>query len=109
MLPGWSTPSQSAEIVGSIEKIIPAKRSHTALLFFVDGVTWKQRQSDPRKIVACQNNGDIPGSTPTRWRPSSRLTWRSSRGSRALTGAAAWADGNASGADRGEVSGEARG
>ncbi len=53
------TPSQSADIIGSIQKIIPAKRSRTALLFFTDGVTWKQRQSDLRKIVACQNNGDI--------------------------------------------------
>jgi hypothetical protein len=48
-----------ARIIGSIQKIIPAKRSRSALLFFADGVTWKQRQSDLRKIVACQNNGDI--------------------------------------------------
>jgi hypothetical protein len=44
---------------GDIEKIIAAKRADTALLFFTDGVTWKRRQSDLKKIVAYQNNRDI--------------------------------------------------
>ena len=35
------------------------KRPDTALLFFTDGLTWKQRKSDLRKIVEFQNNGDI--------------------------------------------------
>ena len=34
-------------------------RTDTALLFFTDGLTWKQRKSDLRKIVDLQNNGDI--------------------------------------------------
>ena len=36
-----------------------AKRPDTAFLFFTDGITWKQRDSDLRQIVAFQNNGDI--------------------------------------------------
>ncbi len=28
-------------------------------LFFTDGLTWKQRKSDLRKLVEFQNNGDI--------------------------------------------------
>lgn len=31
----------------------------TAFLFFTDGITWKQRKSDLRKIVEYQNAGDI--------------------------------------------------
>jgi len=54
-----ATGSKQTDIIGDIEKIIAAKRSDTAFLFFTDGVTWKQRQSDLRKIVAYQNNGDI--------------------------------------------------
>ena len=47
------------DIIGDIEKIIAAKRPDTAFLFFTDGLTWKQRKSDLRKIVEYQNNGDI--------------------------------------------------
>lgn len=47
------------DILGDIGKIIAAKRADTAFLFFTDGVTWKQRRSDLKKIVEYQNNGDI--------------------------------------------------
>jgi outer membrane biogenesis lipoprotein LolB len=47
------------DILGDIRTIIASKRSDTAFLFFTDGVTWKQRKSDLRKIVEFQNNGDI--------------------------------------------------
>ena len=36
-----------------------AKRPDPASLFFSNGLTWKQRQSDLRKIIDFQNNGDI--------------------------------------------------
>jgi hypothetical protein len=39
--------------------VVSAKRPDTAFLFFTDGLTWKQRKSDLRKIVEFQNNGDI--------------------------------------------------
>ena len=47
------------DILGDIRTIIAAKRPDTAFLFFTDGLTWKQRRSDLRKIVDFQNNGDI--------------------------------------------------
>jgi hypothetical protein len=54
-----ATGSKMTDILGDIRAIIAAKRPDTALLFFTDGVTWKQRKSDLRKIVEFQNNGDI--------------------------------------------------
>ena len=54
-----ATGSKMSDIIGDIEQIMRAKRPDTALLFFTDGLTWKQRKSDLRKIVQFQNNGDI--------------------------------------------------
>ena len=54
-----ATGSKMTDIVGDIEKIISAKRADSTFLFFTDGLTWKQRQSDLRKIVGYQNIGDI--------------------------------------------------
>ena len=54
-----ATGSKMSDVIGDIEKIIAAKRSDTAFLFFTDGVTWRQRQSDLREIIDYQNNGDI--------------------------------------------------
>ena len=47
------------DILGDIHTIISAKRADTALLFFTDGLTWRERQSDMRKLVDLQNKGDI--------------------------------------------------
>jgi hypothetical protein len=54
-----ATGSKMTDVIGDIEKIIDAKRSDTAFLFFTDGLTWNQRKNDLRKIVAYQNAGDI--------------------------------------------------
>lgn len=54
-----ATGSKMSDVIGDIEKIIAAKRSDTAFLFFTDGVAWRRRQSDLRKIIDYQNNGDI--------------------------------------------------
>ena len=54
-----ATGSKMTDILGDIRTIIAAKRPDTAFLFFTDGLTWKQRQSDLRKIVEFQNNGEI--------------------------------------------------
>jgi hypothetical protein len=54
-----ATGSKMTDVIGDIEKIIAAKRSDTDLLFFTDGLTWKQRQADLAKIVSYQNGGDI--------------------------------------------------
>jgi hypothetical protein len=54
-----STGSKMTDVLGDIRTIIAAKRPDTALMFFTDGLIWKQRRSDLRKIVEFQNNGDI--------------------------------------------------
>ena len=54
-----ATGSKMSDILGDLHTIIARKRPDTALLFFTDGLTWKQRKSDLRKIVELQNNGDI--------------------------------------------------
>jgi DpnII restriction endonuclease len=54
-----ATGSKMTDVLGDIHTIINAKRADTALLFFTDGLTWKERQSDLRKLVELQNNGDI--------------------------------------------------
>ena len=38
-----ATGSKMSGVIGDIEKIIAAKRSDTAFLFFTDGVAWSQR------------------------------------------------------------------
>ncbi len=54
-----ATGSKMTDVIGDIEKIIAAKRTDTAFLFFTDGLTWKQRRNDFRKIVEYQNAGDV--------------------------------------------------
>jgi DpnII restriction endonuclease len=54
-----ATGSKMTDILGDVHTIIGAKRADTALLFFTDGLTWRERQSDLRKLVELQNNGDI--------------------------------------------------
>jgi hypothetical protein len=54
-----ATGSKMTDILGDIRTIIAARRPDTTFLFFTDGLTWKQRKSDLRKILEFQNNGDI--------------------------------------------------
>jgi hypothetical protein len=54
-----ATGSKMTDVIGDIEKIIAAKRPDTSFLFFTDGLTWRERQSDLRTIVDYQNNGDV--------------------------------------------------
>ena len=54
-----ATGSKMTDIIGDLDAIIEAKRHDTALLFMTDGITWKARQSDLRKIVERQNEGQI--------------------------------------------------
>lgn len=54
-----ATGSKMTDILGDIRTIIDAKRPDTTFLFFTDGLTWKQRKSDLRKIIDFQHNGDI--------------------------------------------------
>lgn len=54
-----ATGSKMTDVIGDIDAIVEAKRHDTVLLFFTDGLTWKQRKSDLKKIVDRQNNGEI--------------------------------------------------
>jgi len=54
-----ATGSKMSDIIGDLNTIIEAKRRDTALLFLTDGMTWKARLSDLRRIVQRQNDGNI--------------------------------------------------
>jgi len=54
-----ATGSKMTDIIGDLDAIIDAKRHDTALLFVTDGMTWKARLSDLKKIVQRQNQGKI--------------------------------------------------
>jgi len=54
-----ATGSKQTDVIGDIEKIIGVKKPFTEFLFVTDGVSWKRRMSDLRKIIAYQNDGDI--------------------------------------------------
>jgi hypothetical protein len=54
-----ATGSKMSDIIGDLDAIIDAKRHDTALLFVTDGMTWKARLADLRKIVQRQNEGKI--------------------------------------------------
>ena len=54
-----ATGSKMSDIIGDLDAIIEAKRADSRLLFVTDGMPWLARQSDLRKIVQRQNDGDI--------------------------------------------------
>jgi hypothetical protein len=54
-----ATGSKMTDVIGDLQKIISAKRSDTSLLFFTDGLTWRQRKNDFRRLIEFQNSGDI--------------------------------------------------
>lgn len=54
-----ATGSKMSDIIGDLDAMINAMRRDTKLLFFTDGLSWKSRLSDLRKIVERQNEGKI--------------------------------------------------
>ena len=54
-----ATGSKQTDVIGDISRIIQEKRHDSTFLIFTDGVTWKERESDFRKLVAYQNQGYI--------------------------------------------------
>lgn len=54
-----ATGSKQTDVLGDVEKIDAQKRPDTLLLMVVDGVTWRQRLNDLRKLVQMQNEGRI--------------------------------------------------
>lgn len=54
-----ATGSKQTDVIGDIEKIVKVKKPATDFLFVTDGITWRERVSDLRKIVSQQNDGYI--------------------------------------------------
>lgn len=54
-----ATGSKMSDIIGDLDAIIAAKRHDASLLFITDGLTWKARANDLRKIIQRQNDGRI--------------------------------------------------
>ena len=54
-----ATGSKQTDVLGDIERVFSQKRSDTHLLLVADGVSWKERLNDLRKLIAWQNTGKI--------------------------------------------------
>jgi len=54
-----ATGSKQTDVLGDIARIVDQKRHDTDLLLVTDGITWRQRPSDLKKLVALQNEGKI--------------------------------------------------
>lgn len=54
-----ATGSKQTDVLGDLQAIVAAKRPDTTLLVVTDGVTWRQRVNDLRKIVAMQHGGQV--------------------------------------------------
>ena len=54
-----ATGSKQTDVLGDIFRIVEQRRDDTAFLLVTDGISWKARQSDLRKIIRLQNEGKI--------------------------------------------------
>jgi hypothetical protein len=54
-----ATGSKQSDVLGDLRAIVDAKRNDTTFLFMTDGLTWRRRMNDLRRIVAMQNTGEI--------------------------------------------------
>jgi hypothetical protein len=54
-----ATGSKQTDVLGDILRIVEQKRDDTSFLLVTDGISWKARASDLRKIIELQNLGKI--------------------------------------------------
>jgi len=54
-----ATGSKQTDVLGDVSRILEEKRQDTPFLLVTDGVTWKSRANDLRRLVSMQNKGDI--------------------------------------------------
>ena len=54
-----ATGSKQTDVLGDIARIVEQKRHDTVFILVTDGITWKQRPSDLRKLIGLQNAGII--------------------------------------------------
>jgi hypothetical protein len=61
-----ATGSKQSDVLGDVQRIVDAKRSDTRLLLVTDGLTWRARAADLRKLVDLQHQGSIARIYPQR-------------------------------------------
>lgn len=54
-----ATGSKQSDVYGDAAKILEEKRHDTVFILVTDGVTWKERANDLRKLIELQNEGKI--------------------------------------------------
>lgn len=54
-----ATGSKQTDVLGDIARIVEQKRHDTHFILVTDGITWKQRSNDLRKLIKLQNEGKI--------------------------------------------------
>ncbi len=54
-----ATGSKMSDVIGDVDAIIRAKRPDTRLLLVTDGLTWKQRLNDLKKLIQRHHEGQI--------------------------------------------------
>ncbi|MGB6223554.1 DpnII family type II restriction endonuclease [Haloferula sp.] len=54
-----ATGSKQTDVLGDIYRIVEQRRDDTAFILVTDGISWKARQNDLRKIIKLQNEGRI--------------------------------------------------
>lgn len=54
-----ATGSKQTDVLGDIHRIVEEKRNDTIFFLFTDGITWKERASDLKKLIDLQNQGKI--------------------------------------------------
>lgn len=69
-----ATGSKQTDVLGDISRIVSEKRNDTHFFLFTDGITWKERSNDLKKLVKLQNQGDIAKSIHSLWLTNLRMT-----------------------------------
>src|SRR5439155_25952635 len=70
-----ATGSKQTDILGEMSRIVEEKRHDTHLLLVTDGITWRSRVNDLRKLVTLQNEGKIARIYTQRWPQNSKATF----------------------------------
>lgn len=54
-----ATGSKQTDVLGDISRIVEQKRNDTVFFLFTDGISWRERPNDLRKLIELQNRGSI--------------------------------------------------
>jgi len=54
-----ATGSKQTDVLGDISRIVDEKRNDTVFFLVTDGITWKERTNDLKKLIVLQNQGKI--------------------------------------------------